>query len=632
MSKDIFKIENQVREQYESKRYYRLENDKIKIKECVYFTYPLIDSPLLQINHARNVIIADVYSRYLRLKGRNVLFSVGCDDIGSLIVNNNVNLEFKNSFKEQYKLLDIGFDKEKEILTSNKKFIKFMQEIFIDLFKKEYIDFQNGQYYLNIKPIKNKLISQLKKQNDSDSLKHLGYYRGLLVDFKLDNSEFLELDIKKPEYIFGISFIAINPEYEYISSFIIESEEEYILEYLDNENNQVGVFTGAYAINPITNEYIPIIITREFAEDIHIGIPSIFSEDGEFASGFELEYQQFIYYLNGSEYISNNSKYNDFSLEEVKMMVYEELLSSYNAIEYEDIENDKIIISKNMSLGIAVPIYKNNNVVEDYELPVLIDDKNNLRLLKNGIPDVNFMDLVFNENFISSCINIAIKTRTEVGLYNYDSWDFCDEYGQFNIKEFCFYDNYLQNLYCSTLNLITKIKNELEITSVNKITYVSDILDENNDEISRINNNLVNIPHLIKSYGAVTLRSYIISFNCFDDIVFDENDLINHYSKIEKFIALYNLDLLDNCEEVNVAYSEFIAKTTDYLQDLDYYNFSNTTFEFIDYCNDIGKISAQQARGLLIVFSIVAPSLCEYIYKEKFDAKTPLLYESWPEK
>ena len=124
---DLAKIEAQQIEKAHKKRLYRVERDRLKSRCFIYLNYPKINYHGLNISEAKRYVYADFIARFERLIGRNVLFSIGYNNLDSSIYLNTNKLDkpLYNYCASQYalyqkelRLLDISFDEEKEILFS----------------------------------------------------------------------------------------------------------------------------------------------------------------------------------------------------------------------------------------------------------------------------------------------------------------------------------------------------------------------------------------------------------------------------------------------------------------------------------------------------------------------------------
>ena len=149
---DLPKVEALQIEAAHKQRFYRVERDRLKSRYFIYLNYPKINYHGLNLSEAKKYVYADFVARYERLIGRNVLFSIGYNNLDSSIYHsfNKLDKPLYNFcasqftlYQKELKLLDISFDEEKEILFSNEEYIKFVQEVFLFLFDKGLISLKN---------------------------------------------------------------------------------------------------------------------------------------------------------------------------------------------------------------------------------------------------------------------------------------------------------------------------------------------------------------------------------------------------------------------------------------------------------------------------------------------------------
>ena len=150
---DLKKIELEQIERDHKNRIYKIERDRLKMRYFIYLDYPLCDYYGLNVSQAKRYVYADFIARFQRLKGRNVLFSMGYNNITSTILNIASKLDKPLSsftasgfleYQKELKLLEVGFDEEKEIIMNNEEYVSFVQKFYQFLFEKKLITLKNG--------------------------------------------------------------------------------------------------------------------------------------------------------------------------------------------------------------------------------------------------------------------------------------------------------------------------------------------------------------------------------------------------------------------------------------------------------------------------------------------------------
>ncbi len=267
-----FKYEKSFQEEALDNRYYKLQKDNLKKRKYVYSSFPLVYKNSVELSDLRNLIYADSYARYLNYQGDSVLYTVGINNTNSMLyksVSNNVlskddpysNIKEK-SYRDLYSM-DIGYDTDRKTESHSKEFIYFIQDAFIKLYKFNHIIKEEDDFYLDFSSMKDNVLNEILKNKMFEPLKAiLDYQSGIIVDFDTTTNFSIKVSLENPQYICGINFIAIKPSIKN-KHFYLESEKEYINNVVKNKKN-MGVFSGNFAINPLTKEEIPIIISPYF--------------------------------------------------------------------------------------------------------------------------------------------------------------------------------------------------------------------------------------------------------------------------------------------------------------------------------------------------------------------------------
>ncbi|MEK7159472.1 MAG: class I tRNA ligase family protein, partial [Patescibacteria group bacterium] len=318
------------------------------------FPYPSGDG--LHVGHVRSYTALDIMARKKRLQGFNVLYPIGWDAFGlptenfaiktgkhpTVITKENIKV-----FKKQMKDLGISFDWSREINTTDPEYYKWTQWIFLQLFKKglaykkkmpinwcpkckiglaneEVIDGECErchttaekkeleQWMLKITAYADRLIDDLETVDYLEKIKTqqinwIGRSEGAEVDFKIKGSEKVaRVFTTRPDTLFGATFLVLAPDHPLVGEIVANKQKTIvsayqnetsvkrkILKQVQNDGKEkTGVFTGAYAINPINNEETPIWIADYVSMDYGTGaimaVPAHDERDFEFARKYNL--------------------------------------------------------------------------------------------------------------------------------------------------------------------------------------------------------------------------------------------------------------------------------------------------------------------------------------------------------
>ena len=309
----------------------------------------------LHAGHPEGYTATDIVSRMKRMQGYNVLHPMGWDAFGLpaeqfAIKTGNHPSGFteKNiaTFKGQLKTLGLSYDWDREISTSDPNFYKWTQWIFKQLYKDglaKYVDFPvnwceelgtvlandeviNGkserggypvikknmkQWVIEITKYAEKLLSGLDELDWPESTKEMqrnwiGKSIGASVRFKVKgtNHEF-EVFTTRCDTLFGATYCVLSPEHKLVDVITTEDKKDEVLRYkkecaskselerTELNKQKTGVFTGAYAINPVNNKAIPIWISDyvlvTYGTGAIMAVPAHDERDYEFAKKFNLD-------------------------------------------------------------------------------------------------------------------------------------------------------------------------------------------------------------------------------------------------------------------------------------------------------------------------------------------------------
>jgi len=321
---------------------------KPKIYVLVMFPYP--SGTGLHVGHVENYTAGDIITRYFRMKGFNVLHPMGWDAFGLPAENyalkvkkNPMSFVPKNieRFKKQIKSLGFSYDWSREINTTDPQYYKWTQWMFLQFFKmglayekeapinfcpncktglanEEVIEGKCErcgseteirnllQWHLKITQYADRLLEDLEELDWPENIKEMqrnwiGKKEGLEIDFPIENRNFcIRVFTTRPETIFGVTFIVVSPENPLVLK-ITESDYFYFVEkyikshfsgQLKETKEKTGVFTGAYAIHPLTKTKIPIWVSdyviASYGSGAIMGVPAHDQRDYEFAKKFSL--------------------------------------------------------------------------------------------------------------------------------------------------------------------------------------------------------------------------------------------------------------------------------------------------------------------------------------------------------
>ena len=352
---NFLKIEKKWQKYWEENKTFKTLDflDKPKYYALDMFPYP--SGAGLHVGHPEGYTATDITCRYKRMQGFNVLHPMGWDAFGlpaeqyavetgthpAITTKKNV-----EEFKRQIKSLGFSYDWDREVNTTDKKYYKWTQWIFIQLYNKglAYIDevpvnwcpalgtvlaneevidgkSERGghdvvrkpmrQWMLKITEYAEQLLDGLNDLDWAEGIKEMqrnwiGKSTGADVDFSVDGvEENIRVYTTRPDTLFGATYMVLAPEHSLVKKIALEENLDEVEAYIEHASKmselertglnkeKTGVFTGAYANNPVNGEKIPIWIADyvmiSYGTGAIMAVPAHDIRDFEFAEKFNIE-------------------------------------------------------------------------------------------------------------------------------------------------------------------------------------------------------------------------------------------------------------------------------------------------------------------------------------------------------
>ncbi|MFK4890777.1 leucine--tRNA ligase [Lactococcus petauri] len=335
---------------------FRTGTDKNKPKFYALDMFPYPSGAGLHVGHPEGYTATDILSRYKRAQGYNVLHPMGWDAFGLpaeqyAIDTGNDPVEFtaKNiaTFKRQINSLGFSYDWEREVNTTDPEFYKWTQWIFTKLYEKglayeaevavNWVEelgtaianeevlpdgtSERGGYPVVRKPMRQwmlkitayaeRLLNDLEDLDWPESIKEMqrnwiGKSVGADINFKVEGSdEEFTVFTTRPETLFGSTFAVLAPEHPLVEKITTAEQADAVEDYkhqaslksdlarTDLAKDKTGVWTGAYAINPVNGKKMPIWIAdyvlASYGHGAVMAVPGHDERDWEFAKVYDLE-------------------------------------------------------------------------------------------------------------------------------------------------------------------------------------------------------------------------------------------------------------------------------------------------------------------------------------------------------
>lgn len=392
-------IEKKWRKKWDETHLYKFDRDNIKDKKYVLemFSYP--SAAKLHIGHWYNFGLADSYARFLRMQGYNVYQPMGFDAFGLPAENYAIKtgihpkdstLKNISIMEEQLRNMGAMFDWDSEIKTCMPDYYKWTQWIFVQLFKHglayrkeapvnwcpscntvlaneqvqegrcercgtEVIRKNLTQWFFKITDYAEELLQDLDKLDWPEKTKlmqknWIGKSTGGEIEFDIvGHGKSFRAFTTRADTLFGVSYVVLAPEHPLVKEITTDAQREAVEQYiadvaksneierLSTSKEKTGVFTGAYAVNPINGKQVPIWIADyvlySYGTGAVMGVPSHDERDFDFANKYGLEITRVIKGKNGNddlpfcEYgvLVNSGEFDGMTTEEAKVKIIEKL-------------------------------------------------------------------------------------------------------------------------------------------------------------------------------------------------------------------------------------------------------------------------------------------------------------------
>ncbi len=444
-------IEPKWQKKWAQESIYQATEDPAKPKRYVleYFPYP--SGAAMHVGHVRNYTIGDVIARWRRMMGDNVLHPMGWDAFGLPAENYAIKTGISpqqaikqntTKFKQQLMQMGFGYDWSREINSSDPSYYKWTQWFFLLLFKRGLAyqqdslqwwcpfdktvlaneQVENGrcwrcghevekkalkQWFFKITDYADRLADDLDNLDWSDAIKAMqrnwiGRSVGAEVDFRIDgSSSTITVFTTRPDTLFGATFMVLAPEHPLVDRITTDEQKDKVTNYIkdaqkksdierqETETDKTGVFTGAYAINPVNNEKIPIwvadYVLMGYGTGAIMAVPAHDERDWEFATKFKLPIREVVKKpksfkgcYSGEGEMVNSADYDGQASEGAREKIVEDLVGHAVAREKVNYKIRDWLISRQRYWGAPIPIIhcpKDGAVpVAEEDLPVVLPE------------------------------------------------------------------------------------------------------------------------------------------------------------------------------------------------------------------------------------------------------------------
>lgn len=646
--------------------------------------------------------------------------------------NNPADFTNKNieNFKSQIKSLGLSYDWDREINTTDPNYYKWTQWIFEKLYEKGLAyeaeimvnwapDFPGGgivvaneevingktdrggypvyrvpmrQWVLRITNYADRLLDDLEDLDWPEPIKEqqrnwIGRSKGAAVDFKTaDGKENIEVFTTRPDTLFGATYLVLSPEHELVAKITTSDQKSDVedyqkkiasksdLERTDLNKEKTGVFTGAYAINPVNNEKLPIWIAdyvlASYGTGAIMAVPAHDERDFDFARKFSLPIKYVIKnekveFDDSKPYSGDGIHVNSSFLDGLNKE--EAINKMINWLEEKHFGRSKVnyrlrdwIFSRQRYWGEPIPIIHwedgTSSLVPADELPLKLPHLDDLKPSGTGeSPLANATD------WLNVTREDGVKGRRETNTmpqWAASSWYYLRYMDPHDNSKLVDPEkvNYWQNvdLYVggaehAVLHLLYarfwhKFLYDIGVVPTKepfqKLVNQGMILGDNHEKMSKSKGNVVNPDEIVEEYGADSLRVYEMFMGPLEQSISWSNEgLAGSRKWLDRVWRLYidedsgeiSKKISDEeSKDLEVIYNKTVKSVTEDYEKMRFNIAISSMMVFINEVQRSDHFNREMALNFLKLLNPIAPHITEEI-NERLGNHDSLAHATWPE-
>jgi len=727
-------IEQKWQKYWQQNKTFKTSEDKGKKKFYALDMFPYPSGAGLHVGHPEGYTATDILSRMKRMQDFNVLHPMGWDAFGlpaeqyALDTGNHPALFTEKNietFRRQINSLGFSYDWDREINTTDPDYYKWTQWIFLQLFEKglayvdevavnwcpalgtvlaneEVIDGKSErgghpverrpmrQWILKITAYADRLLEDLDDVDWPESIKEMqrnwiGRSEGAEVTFQIDNQEeTFTVFTTRPDTLFGATYAVLAPEHALVDKITTAEQKEAVEAYLekiksksdlertDLAKEKTGVFTGAYAVNPVNGEKMPIWIADyvlvSYGTGSIMAVPAHDERDFEFAKTFGLPIKEVVAGGNVQEeaYTGDGAHVNSEFLDGLQKEAAITKMIAW--LEEKGIGTKKVtyrlrdwLFSRQRYWGEPIPIihWEDGTMtgVPVEELPLTLPDTAEIKPSGTGeSPLANISEWV---NVVDPVTGKKGRRETNtMPQWAGSSWYYIRYIDPNNseaiadpekLKEWLPVDMYIGGVEHAVLHLLYarfwhKVLFDLGVVPTKepfqKLFNQGMILGENNEKMSKSKGNVVNPDEIVASHGADTLRLYEMFMGPLDAaIAWSTNGLDGSRRFLDRIWRLLvddNGEISDKVQDIEEAkgldkiYHQTVKKVTEDFEGLRFNTAISQMMVFINECYKADVLPKAYIEGFVKLLSPICPHIAEELWEKLGSSAGTIAYEAWP--
>ncbi len=725
MEYNFKKIEKKWQAKWEKEKIFAAKEKKGDKFYCLeMFPYPSASG--LHMGHAFNYILGDVFARFKRMQGFNVLHPMGYDSFGLPAENAAIKAGEDprkytetaiNNFIKQQHSLGISYDWDRVLMTHKPDYYRWNQFFFLKFFEKGLAykkkapvnwcpkcctvlaneQVKNGkcwrhetieveirnleQWFVKTTDYANELLDMIDKLNWPELIKimqknWIGRSHGAEILFEINGDKW-PVFTTRIDTIFGVTFVVVSAQHPRLMGLVTDKQKKEVENFVRksksvkqeemDKSEKEGVFTGSYAINPMTKEKVPVyagnFVVADYGSGMVMGVPAHDKRDFDFAVKYDIPVKVVIepkdfetYERNGQlpeayekdGELINSGEFNGMQNRKAQSEIIKYLEKKKLGKKQIMFKIRDWLISRQRYWGTPIPIIYCDKCgmipVPEKDLPVLLPEK-----IKFGIGN----PLETNKKFVNvkcpRCKSNAKRETDTMDTFFDSSWyfmRFCDAKNSKKPFEFekvdywnpvDFYTGGAEHavMHLIYARLFTKILRDFGMVEMDepflRLFNQGMIHGSDGFVMSKSRGNVVNPLDMIDKYGADSLRLALMSFASPEkDTTWDENVLGGSLKFVRKVFSYF-----DNAEKYAKAdaktesrLNKTIKNVTEQIENLKY---NLATIEIRNLFNSLPeKTSKDVLEKFLKLLYLFCPHIAEEFW-EKIGGKGLISIAKWPD-
>jgi leucyl-tRNA synthetase len=732
-------IEKKWQARWESDKAFRALEDPAYPKErrrYILDMFPYPSGEGLHVGHPEGYTATDIYCRYLRMNGYNVLHPMGFDAFGLPAENHAIKtgthpavttLASIDRFRSQIKSLGFSYDWDREITTCTEDYYKWTQWIFLKLFERglayesdmpinwcpscktglaneevkdgecdrcgtKVIRKRIRQWVLKITAYADRLLADLDLLDWPEPVKlmqrnWIGRSEGASVLFEVEGlEERLEIYTTRPDTLYGATYMVLSPEHPLVeristaaqkaavATYVEAAARKSDLERTDLAKDKSGVFTGAYAINPLNGKRIPIWISDyvlisygtgaimavpahderdwDFAKKFGLPIVQVVASKAKFESGADFSKEPAICDIEDG-YSVNSGEFTGTPTEDAKRLIVEKLEREGLGKKAVNYKLRDWLFSRQRYWGEPIPLVHCEKCgivpIPESELPLVLPETTSYAPSGSGESPLATIPGWVN----TSCPKCGGKAKRETNTmpqWAGSCWYFLRYLDPRNAKAFASreaidywmpVDLYVGGAEHAVLHLLYARfwhKVLYDLGAVNskepflRLINQGMILGDDNQKMSKSRGNVINPDDIVRDFGADAMRVYEMFMGPLEvSKPWSTAGLIGVSRFLEKVWALSERALAE--EDPDRDSIKSLHRTVKKLShDTSTLNFNTGISAMMIYVNELGrlgKLPRSLWEPLVLMLAPYAPHLAEELW-EKAGHASSLAREPWP--